>query len=78
MRATGVGSATAIGRIGGIICPLVAVGLVRDCHQTAAILLFEAVIVLTGFCTLFFPSETSGQGLTDVTSLSNEEQITPD
>ncbi|XP_027072176.1 organic cation/carnitine transporter 7-like [Coffea arabica] len=73
VRATGVGSATAIGRIGGIICPLVAVGLVRDCHQTAAILLFEAVIVLTGFCTLFFPSETSGQGLTDVTSLSNEE-----
>nr|XP_027066393.1 organic cation/carnitine transporter 7-like [Coffea arabica]XP_027066394.1 organic cation/carnitine transporter 7-like [Coffea arabica]XP_027066395.1 organic cation/carnitine transporter 7-like [Coffea arabica]XP_027066396.1 organic cation/carnitine transporter 7-like [Coffea arabica]XP_027066397.1 organic cation/carnitine transporter 7-like [Coffea arabica] len=73
VRATGVGSATSIGRIGGMICPLVAVGLVRDCHQTAAIVLFEAVILLTGFCMLFLPIETGGKGLSDTTSLLNEE-----
>ncbi|KAL3535024.1 hypothetical protein ACH5RR_003485 [Cinchona calisaya] len=73
VRATGVGSATSIGRIGGMICPLVAVGLVRDCHQTAAILLFEAVIVLVG-CGIFFLSlETSGKGLSDTTPESDEE-----
>ena len=71
MRATGVGSATSIGRIGGMICPLVAVGLVRDCHQTAAIVLFEAVILLTGFCMLFLPIETGGKGLSDTTSFLN-------
>ncbi|THU63021.1 hypothetical protein C4D60_Mb01t11320 [Musa balbisiana] len=41
VRASGIGIASSVGRIGGITCPLVAVGLVHSCHQSAAILLFE-------------------------------------
>uniref|UniRef100_A0A5B7AYI0 Putative General substrate transporter n=2 Tax=Davidia involucrata TaxID=16924 RepID=A0A5B7AYI0_DAVIN len=73
VRATGVGIATAMGRIGGMICPLVAVGLVRGCHQTAAITLFEVVIVLSGLCVLFFPFETKGRELTDSVPVSNSK-----
>ncbi|XP_010927138.1 organic cation/carnitine transporter 7 isoform X1 [Elaeis guineensis] len=65
VRATGVGIASSVGRIGGIICPLVAVGLVHGCHQAGAILLFESVILLSGLATLFLPLETSGRALTD-------------
>ncbi|XP_059637141.1 organic cation/carnitine transporter 7-like [Cornus florida] len=70
VRATGVGTATAIGRIGGMICPLVAVGLVSGCHQTAAVTLFEVVIVLSGLSVLFFPLETKGRELIDTVSNS--------
>ncbi|KAI5659083.1 hypothetical protein M9H77_27876 [Catharanthus roseus] len=73
VRASGVGIATSIGRIGGMICPLVAVGLVRGCHQTAAILLFEAMIILVGSCIFFLPFETSGKGLRDTLPSSDEE-----
>ncbi|XP_075509104.1 organic cation/carnitine transporter 7-like [Primulina tabacum] len=41
IRASGSGLATSMGRIGGKICPLVAVGLVRGCHQTAAVVISE-------------------------------------
>ncbi|PIN12692.1 Synaptic vesicle transporter SV2 (major facilitator superfamily) [Handroanthus impetiginosus] len=44
IRATAVGIATGIGRIGGLICPLVAVGLVNNCQQTYAVILFQASI----------------------------------
>ncbi|KAM7489841.1 hypothetical protein LguiB_027325 [Lonicera macranthoides] len=65
VRATGVGITTAIGRIGGMVCPLVAVGLVSGCHQTAAVIVFEVVILLSGLCVLLFPFETKGRELTD-------------
>ncbi|KAM7480720.1 hypothetical protein LguiB_005303 [Lonicera macranthoides] len=65
VRATGVGIATAVGRIGGMVCPLVAVGLVSGCHQTAAVVVFEVVIFLSGLSVLFFPFETKGRELTD-------------
>ena len=42
-----------------MLCPLVAVGSVHDCHQTATIVLFEIVIFL-GICVLPFPFETKG------------------
>ncbi|KAF8407385.1 hypothetical protein HHK36_006516 [Tetracentron sinense] len=73
VRATGVGVASSVGRIGGMICPLVAVGLVHGCHQTAAIVLFEIVIFLSGVCVLFFPFETKGRDLSD--SVSNSKQV---
>ena len=57
--------ASSVGRIGGMLCPLVAVGLIHGCHQTSAILLFEAVIFLSGVCVLLFPFETSGRELKD-------------
>ncbi|KAL2531242.1 Organic cation/carnitine transporter 7 [Abeliophyllum distichum] len=34
LRSTGVGMASSVGRIGGMICPLVSVGLIHGCHQT--------------------------------------------
>lgn len=63
VRTTGVGVASSLGRIGGMICPLVAVGLTHGCHQTVAIILFEAVIALSGFAVVLFPLETKGKDL---------------
>lgn len=65
MRATGAGTASAMGRIGGMICPLVAVGLVTGCNQTVAILLFEAVMILSVVSVLLFRFETMGQKLSN-------------
>ncbi|KAK3221183.1 hypothetical protein Dsin_008208 [Dipteronia sinensis] len=65
IRATGSGISSAVGRIGGMVCPLVAVGLVSDCHQGAAIILLEVVIILSVVCILLFPFETKGQELSD-------------
>ncbi|CAL9071182.1 unnamed protein product [Musa textilis] len=64
VRASGIGIASSVGRIGGITCPLVAVGLVHGCHQSAAVLLFELVIFLSGIAVCLFPLETSGRDLT--------------
>lgn len=76
VRTTGVGVASSVGRIGGMICPLVAVVLLHGCHQTASILLFEVVIFLSGVCVLAFPFETRGRELSD--SLSNTtKQVSP-
>ncbi|KAJ4709141.1 organic cation/carnitine transporter 7-like [Melia azedarach] len=41
IRSSGAGVANAIGKTGGMICPLVAVGLVTGCHETAVVILFE-------------------------------------
>ncbi|XP_025693213.1 organic cation/carnitine transporter 7 isoform X3 [Arachis hypogaea] len=72
VRTTGVGMASSVGRIGGMICPLVAVGLVHGCHQVLAVLLFEIVALLSGVCVMFFPVETMGQDLRDsLSSLNN-------
>lgn len=76
IRSTGVGIATAIGRIGGMICPLVAVALVSNCHQTAAVILFEVSIVVVGVCVVLFPFETKGRELVDSVPLSNLNVIT--
>ncbi|KAK6915235.1 Major facilitator superfamily [Dillenia turbinata] len=74
VRSTGVGVASSVGRIGGMVCPLVAVGLVHGCHQTAAVLLFEMIIFLSGVCCIMFPIETKGRKLSD--NLSPKKQIT--
>ncbi|KAG2645199.1 organic cation/carnitine transporter 7-like [Panicum virgatum] len=65
VRATGVGFASSIARFGGILCPLVAVGLVHACHQTAAILIFITVMLVSGIAVSYFPLETSGRKLSD-------------
>ena len=65
IRASAVGLTTSIGRIGGMICPLVAVGLVHDCHQTAAVVLFLTMIALSGLAVAFLPFETKGKDLSD-------------
>lgn len=61
VRSTGVGIATAIGRIGGIVCPLVAVGMLRSCHQVEAIIVFEVVLCLAAVACMLFPVETKGR-----------------
>ncbi|MCD7458834.1 Organic cation/carnitine transporter 7 [Datura stramonium] len=65
VRTTGVGIASSVGRIGGMICPLVAVGLMHGCHRSLAIILFESVLMLSGVCVLLFPFETKGRQLSD-------------
>ncbi|XP_026458166.1 organic cation/carnitine transporter 7-like [Papaver somniferum] len=70
IRTTGVGVASSVGRIGGIICPMVAVGLIHGCHQTLAIFLFEVVVFLAGTAVVFFPFETKGRELTNNSVIS--------
>lgn len=65
IRSTGFGVANAVGRIGGMVCPLVAVELVNNCHQTAAIFLFEAVMVVSIIGMVLLPHDTSGRALAD-------------
>lgn len=65
VRSTGVGITTAIGRIGGMVCPLVAVGLAGGCNQMIAVVVFEIMIVLSGLSVVLFPFETQGKELAD-------------
>ncbi|KAL5578993.1 hypothetical protein UlMin_011435 [Ulmus minor] len=53
MRTTSAGVANAMGRIGGMVCPMVAIGLISGCHQTAAVL-FQLVMFFTALSILFF------------------------
>ncbi|GJZ94612.1 replication protein A 70 kDa DNA-binding subunit B [Tanacetum coccineum] len=75
VRATGVGVASSMGRVEGMICPLVAIYLVDGCHQTAAIVLFEIVIILSGLCVMFFPHETMARELADTVSVPDSASI---
>ncbi|XP_043713994.1 organic cation/carnitine transporter 7 [Telopea speciosissima] len=72
VRTTGFGVASSVGRIGGMICPLVAVGLVDGCHLTAAIGLFLIIMFVSGVCSLIFPFETKGRELSDTVSQSSK------
>ncbi|KAJ8759600.1 hypothetical protein K2173_008780 [Erythroxylum novogranatense] len=71
VRSTGVGIASSIGRVGGAVCPLVAISLVQGCHQAAAVLLFVGVIIVSGVCSFFFPLETKGRPLVDRLAFSS-------
>uniref|UniRef100_A0A0D6QTX9 Major facilitator superfamily (MFS) profile domain-containing protein n=1 Tax=Araucaria cunninghamii TaxID=56994 RepID=A0A0D6QTX9_ARACU len=68
IRSTGFGAASSFSRIGGIVCPLIAVGLVENCHQASAIFLFEFVLLSAGVSVMLFPVETKGQALSDTDS----------
>ncbi|KAK4396644.1 Organic cation/carnitine transporter 7 [Sesamum angolense] len=74
IRATGVGIATAIGRIGGMICPLVAVGLVNDCQQAYAVILFQVMIILSALSVLLSPFETNGRHLADTLTADDRDR----
>ncbi|KAI3803179.1 hypothetical protein L1987_31328 [Smallanthus sonchifolius] len=69
LRTTGVGIATAIGRIGGMVCPLIAVGMDSGCHQTLPVILFEVTILLSGLSVVILPFETKGKELSDTVDL---------
>ncbi|PIM97898.1 hypothetical protein CDL12_29627 [Handroanthus impetiginosus] len=49
-----------------MVCPLVAVGLVNNCQQTYAVILFQVTILATAVGVLFSPFETNGKKLTDI------------
>ncbi|KAI5078666.1 hypothetical protein GOP47_0006337 [Adiantum capillus-veneris] len=65
LRATGLGVANSFARIGGVLCPLVAVELVKNCELALAVALFVAVPLLGAVAVAFLPIETSGRLLTD-------------
>jgi hypothetical protein len=69
-RSTGLGIANSFARVGGIVCPLVAVDLVRSCQQGLAVSVFAAVPLFAAVAVLFFPMETTGQPLSDVVDRS--------
>ncbi|CAK9229261.1 unnamed protein product [Sphagnum troendelagicum] len=69
-RSTGLGIANSFARVGGIVCPLVAVDLVRSCQQGWAVSVFAGVPLLAAVAVLFFPMETTGQPLSDVVDRS--------
>lgn len=68
VRSTGVGVSSAMGRIGGMVSPLVAVSLVKGCHQTLAVVLFVGVALASAMAVLLFPYETKGLELADTIS----------
>lgn len=70
VRTTGVGVASSVGRIGGMVCPLVAVSLIHGCKQSIAIFLFESIIFVSGICVWLFPFETRGLELSNNLSCS--------
>ncbi|KAG8376300.1 hypothetical protein BUALT_Bualt09G0048900 [Buddleja alternifolia] len=65
VRVSGSGLVTSVGKIGGMICPLVAVGLVRECHQTLAAIVFGIVMLISGICVIYFRFEMKGRALSD-------------
>ncbi|XP_059283396.1 organic cation/carnitine transporter 7-like [Lycium ferocissimum] len=65
VRSTGIGVASSVGRIGAMLSPVVAVQLIRGCHQMAAIIAFEAVLVLSAASIMLFSLETKGRELID-------------
>jgi MFS family permease len=75
VRTSGVGLASSVGRIGGMTCPLVAIGLIHGCHQTEAVILFEIVVFLSGISVLLFPFETKGRELSDHVHVATLNQL---
>ncbi|CAL1373886.1 unnamed protein product [Linum trigynum] len=65
VRSTGFGLASAVGRIGGIVCPYVAVKLMEACHQREALLLFAGVVAIGLVATVLIPYDTKGCELTE-------------
>ncbi|CAN0840301.1 Organic cation/carnitine transporter 7 [Linum grandiflorum] len=75
VRSTGFGLASSMGRIGGMTCPFVAVGLMEGCHQREALLLFVGVVVVGFIATLLIPYDTKGRELTEsIASIKYEKQ----
>ncbi len=67
MRGTGAGTAAAIGRIGGIVAPLI-VGkiLAANFGQQAVFAQFAAVVVIGAIAVMLFGEETKGKSLEEI------------
>ncbi|KAL2643699.1 hypothetical protein R1flu_011286 [Riccia fluitans] len=55
IRSTGVGAANSQGRLGGFLCPYVAVALIESCRRALSIGSFASISVLAGVATSLFP-----------------------
>ncbi|GBG88816.1 hypothetical protein CBR_g48431 [Chara braunii] len=62
-RTTGLSIANGFARIGGLVCPFVAVELVRTCHLQLALILLAAVPGLAAIGVYFLPLETKGRAI---------------
>ncbi|CAI5458066.1 unnamed protein product [Closterium sp. Yama58-4] len=63
IRSTGLGVANSWARLGGFLCPFVAVGLIEGSQRELAILLFVFIPVFAAVITACFASETKGAAL---------------
>ncbi|CAI5495156.1 unnamed protein product [Closterium sp. Naga37s-1] len=66
VRSSGLGFASSFSRLGGIVCPYVAVTLVQGCQLSTALSLFVAVPLTAAIATTFFPVETARRALIEV------------
>ncbi|GAQ86868.1 transporter family protein [Klebsormidium nitens] len=58
VRSTGLGVGNGFARLGGFVCPFVAVDLIASCQRGLAVGLFCAVPLIAAIATLCFPKET--------------------
>ncbi|GJP44726.1 hypothetical protein CLOM_g4082 [Closterium sp. NIES-68] len=63
IRSTGLGVANSWARLGGFVCPFVAVGLIEGCRRELAILLFVFIPVFAALITACFATETKDTAL---------------
>eukprot|EP00270_Netrium_digitus_P015975 TRINITY_DN5656_c0_g1_i1.p1 TRINITY_DN5656_c0_g1~~TRINITY_DN5656_c0_g1_i1.p1 ORF type:complete len:433 (-),score=107.14 TRINITY_DN5656_c0_g1_i1:25-1191(-) len=68
VRTSGLGFANSFSRIGGILCPFVAVQLVQKCNPTLAVAVFSLLSFIAAAAVGFFPRETSQEPLIDFPS----------
>ncbi|CAI5500739.1 unnamed protein product [Closterium sp. Naga37s-1] len=66
VRSSGLGFASSFSRLGGIVCPYVAITLVQGCQLSTALSLFVAVPLTAAIATTFFPVETARRALIEV------------
>ncbi|XP_024368939.1 organic cation/carnitine transporter 7 [Physcomitrium patens] len=65
LRSSGLGFSNSAGRIGGFLCPFVAIEMMKNGHRVLSVLLFVAVPLIASMATLLFPIETKGIRLAD-------------
>jgi putative MFS transporter len=66
LRATGDGWANAVGRLGGVIGPIVIGQLLLTIHQTGVFIMFSAVLGVVIIAFLMLGEETSGKTLEEI------------
>ncbi|XP_024403195.1 organic cation/carnitine transporter 7 [Physcomitrium patens] len=65
LRSTGLGFSNSAGRIGGFLCPFVAIEMMKNGHRILSVTLFSTVPLIASIATLLFPVETKGLRLPD-------------
>jgi putative MFS transporter len=66
IRASGAGTAAAVGRVGGILAPFAVPWLVPSLGQSGVFTLFTALILLTAIAVFALAEETRGRSLEEL------------